>query len=293
MVNCSIPLPNLLLIGAAKCGTTSLCKMLQDHPEICFAEQKEVPFFALEELWEQGVEYYLSFFSHYQPEIHKYIGEGSPHYTRSYHDPEKCFRRISSTLPHCKFIFMVRDPVQRIASDIRHRKLMNQPGAELSIKEMVMTQTFMIDDSRYFACLRPYIDFYGLENIYVLALESLLQDPVGIWTGLCTFLGIEPILIDMGVENVSSQRQRLPKPIASLRNRLGTTGLGKLIPSGIKRRVLTLFGRPVPPQVIDPEVSSYILDTLAADFHQFRSLFPYVPDYYSNHKLSATHDDPP
>src|SRR5690348_17021002 len=71
-------LPNLLIIGAAKAGTTSLHDYLSEHPDIFMSKHKELRFFDPESRWRLGVEWYKSNFD----SRFAINGESSPRYTR-------------------------------------------------------------------------------------------------------------------------------------------------------------------------------------------------------------------
>jgi len=74
-------LPNLVIIGAAKCGTTSLHYYLNLHPQIFMSEMKELNFFAHEGHWKLGVKWYeLQFPANMKRNI-KIYGEATPKYT--------------------------------------------------------------------------------------------------------------------------------------------------------------------------------------------------------------------
>ena len=104
-------LPNLLVIGAGKCGTTSLHYYLGLHPQISMSYVKELNFFVKEHKWRRGVKWYQSNFSGSA----RIYGETSPAYT-NYPVFSGVPERIYSTLPLAKLIYLVRDPLKRIFS---------------------------------------------------------------------------------------------------------------------------------------------------------------------------------
>ena len=100
--------PNLIIIGAAKAGTTSLHYYLGLHPEISMSQRKELRFFSHEKYWSRGIEWYESHFSG----IAKIYGETSPSYAMypRYPDPPE---RMHALVPHAKLIYVVSDPIER------------------------------------------------------------------------------------------------------------------------------------------------------------------------------------
>jgi hypothetical protein len=107
--------PNFFIVGAPRCGTTSLSRALQLHSQVCFAKPKEPHYFSqlngqtpLENI---STDYLEPFFSHYQPH-HRAIGEGSTSYLYS----EKAIRDILAFNPQAKFIAIVRNPMEMVYS---------------------------------------------------------------------------------------------------------------------------------------------------------------------------------
>jgi len=107
--------PNFFIVGAARCGTTTLSRCLKKHPQVCFSQPKEPHYFSqlngnafLENIRN---DYLDKFFSHYQP-YHRAIGEGSVSYLYS----EEAIRAILQFNPQAKFIVMVRNPIEMVYS---------------------------------------------------------------------------------------------------------------------------------------------------------------------------------
>ena len=108
-------LPNMIIIGGLKCGTTSIHHYLGLHPEIHMSKPKELNFFAAEQNWDLGFDWYESRFDN----TVKINGESSPHYTNR---PRfnGVAERIHKHIPDAKLIYMVRDPIKRILSHWVH-----------------------------------------------------------------------------------------------------------------------------------------------------------------------------
>lgn len=106
--------PDFFVVGAPRCGTTSLCAYLAAHPAICFSKPKEPHYFtnlggsAGGDLQRDYVE---RFFSHRRPE-HLLAGEGS---VSTIYSPE-AIERILSVQPRARFVAMVRNPMDMLPS---------------------------------------------------------------------------------------------------------------------------------------------------------------------------------
>lgn len=105
-------LPDYLIIGGQRCGTTSLYAYLIEHPAVRPAAVKEVHYFDL--FYRRGLEWYREQFP--APAAGTVTGEASPYYSIHPHAP----RRIAATLPHAKIIVLVRNPVDRAYSHYLH-----------------------------------------------------------------------------------------------------------------------------------------------------------------------------
>ncbi|HLF41350.1 MAG TPA: sulfotransferase domain-containing protein [Acidimicrobiia bacterium] len=118
------PLPEVLIIGAQRCGTTSLYRYLSEHPQFAPATlgTKGVHFF--DNRYDRGLGWYRA---HFPTTITRrrfravhgadmITGEGSPYYLFHPHVPY----RIAEDLPEAKLIVMLRDPVERAYSQWQH-----------------------------------------------------------------------------------------------------------------------------------------------------------------------------
>ena len=109
-------LPNLIIIGGLKCGTTSLHHYLNLHPEIAMSRPKELNFFVSELNWPLGRDWYAGHFDRSA----RIRGESSPHYTNrpSFNGvPGRMHELLGSDV---RLVYVVRDPIDRILSHYLH-----------------------------------------------------------------------------------------------------------------------------------------------------------------------------
>jgi hypothetical protein len=163
-------LPNLLIIGAAKCGTTSLHNYLNAHPEIAMSEVKELDFFVADGTWSSGVDWYKKNFD----PTSTITGESSTSYTRGW-DTEEVADRVRSVLTEVKLVYMVRDPVERIRSDYHQHRTAGIERRSLATA-LADPENPYLQASRYGTQLAPYIDHFGLQSILVETQEHLLSE---------------------------------------------------------------------------------------------------------------------
>jgi hypothetical protein len=191
-------LPNLVVIGAMKCGTSALHRYLNCHPAIAMSEPKELNFFFGPEArttdratvdyetggnWHRGVDWYMR---HFRPEA-PLRGESSPGYT-SPAEPGVA-ERMHALVPEARLVYLVRDPVDRALSQYRHHRA---EGAETRPLE----QALLDPDSQYVARghyherLRPFLGRFARDQIAIVAREELLDRRRATLRSLFGWLGV-------------------------------------------------------------------------------------------------------
>lgn len=163
-------LPNLLIVGAAKCGTTSLHNYLNAHPEISMSEIKELNFFVTNGTWSNGVDWYKENFD----SSSQIRGESSTSYTRG-QNAEGVAERIRSLLSEVKLIYIVRDPIDRIRSDYHQYRSVGTEHRSLAAA-LADPENPYVQASRYGSQLKPYVDRFGTHRILVETQERLLSE---------------------------------------------------------------------------------------------------------------------
>lgn len=197
-------LPDFMIIGTQKGGTTSLYNYLIDHPNIGPIFKKEPHFFDFN--FYKGVSWYRAHFpslleKYYSERVHgqKYItGEASPYYL--YHPLVP--QRIKETMPtaYTKFIVLLRNPIDRAYSHYQHEK--RQPGVEpLSFTEAIEQEEErlageeekMSNNIRYYSFnhrhyaylargryleqLQLWLKFFPRERLLIFKSEDLYENP--------------------------------------------------------------------------------------------------------------------
>lgn len=256
-------MPNFLIIGAAKSGTTSLYRYLGQHPQIYMSPAKEPNFFALEgekpdfrgpgdrealgpSVTEIGA--YRGLFDGGSGE--QAVGEASPMYLYSQKAPE----RIERHVPDAKLVALLRNPVERAYSAFLH---LLRDGVEpfddfdRALREEATRRRmnyaphwFYEDGGFYYAQLSRYFGRFDGSNIRVYLYEDLSRDPVGLLQDIFGFLGVDGGFVpDVSVRhNVGGipKDGRLHGPLIS-RGPVGSR-IPPLVPAGARERVAARFG---------------------------------------------------
>ncbi len=205
-------LPNFLLIGAPKAGSTSLYYYLSQHPQVFMCPVKEVGFF-----WAYGgyqpkgpgnerlrhrvisdLARYEALFEDVKDE--KAIGEASVRYLASPRSPEL----IQRFIPQARLIVCLRQPADRAFSAFVHNLTDGvEPCtdfAEALAQERQglregWTQARYYENGRYATSLKRYLQHFDREQMHISLFEDLKDDPKGLMRDLYTFLGVDASFI--------------------------------------------------------------------------------------------------
>jgi len=196
--------PNLFIIGASKCGTTSLWHMLNTHPEVYMSAVKEPWFFSFS-TFKSKIDEYESLFANAVDE--KYRGEASPVYSETTLLSE-IPKRIYNYNADSKVIFIVREPISRLKSVWRQTlssghwhenkyKLycdVKVPMMPKSFEKAVFNYPPFLEASKYWTHLNNYMKYFDKKNILLLFYEDLRDNPEGFYKETCNFLGIDYVI---------------------------------------------------------------------------------------------------
>lgn len=217
-------LPTFIIIGAAKSGTTSLRYYLDLHPEIQMSNNKEPNFFAGPE---NGIPYApmrrISRLKEYEELFDSTVpvrGEASPSYT-NYPRRRGVPERIKDLVPEAKFIYVVRDPVERTVSHYQHsvasggeRRSLQEALSDLSDPLLPWTC-----HSLYATQLELYLEHFSADRILVVDQADLLANRRDALQDIFAFLSVEPLFDSARFDEElfkSSERRTYPASYAYL-----------------------------------------------------------------------------
>ena len=255
-------LPTFLILGAQKCGTTSLHALLSQHHEICMSEPKETHFFNIH--FEKGLEYYgETFFNRWEGQ--RVVGEASPPYLFLPNIPQ----RIAAAFPGIKMVVILRDPVKRAFSHwwmnttfgleslsfkdaIRH-------SLQLSSEDMAkarMCERFYLQVGYYAEQLKRYLEFFPREQFHIIFSDDLTHDTEATLKGIYSFIGVAHKALPV---DTVKRFETLGPFAAKLRSILRRVSMDNFIPSKtgyVVRRLLMAIGDR--PPIIDDEMSGWL-----------------------------------
>jgi hypothetical protein len=238
--------PNFIVIGSMKSGTTSLCHLLGQHPDVFMSEPKELEFFCKDEIYAKGFEWYTSVFAGAKNE--SAIGEGSTSYTKAPlfpYVPE----RIARHFPDIRLVYIVRHPLERIESHWMHRV---KHGDVRTFNKMLREYPNLIDTSRYWQQIQLYRNHFNDDQIHVTFFDDLKANPERVLEQCFNFLRVDP---QVKLENpakhlhVTRQFKVESEPLRNLRANNAFSVASRFIPVPLKnllkkRLEIRVDGRP-------------------------------------------------
>jgi hypothetical protein len=198
--------PDFFLIGAPRCGTTSLSRYLDENPQVCFSRPKEPHYFSLlsphSSLADLQTAYLSRYFSHYR-NGHQAIGEGSVSYLCSPY----ALQRILSVNPHARFIAILRNPLEMLPSyHLRMRFIVAEDVEDFAT-------AWNLQDARARGeripkyCIDPHLLLYrevakfgeqierlyhlaGCDQSLVLLFDDFVRHPSAVYRQVLAFIGV-------------------------------------------------------------------------------------------------------
>jgi len=193
-------LPNFMIIGVAKAGTTSLYHYLDQHPQVFMCPEKGSNYFGYEDArnWQwtdegkppllrhfqaRTFEEYEAFFAGVRDEIA--VGEASPQYFRC----PTAAQRIHDRIPHVKIVASLRNPADRAFSGFLMRTRRGEPVR--GFYEELTPEASHVRESLYYKRLKRYFDLFPSEHIKIIIFEEFRQDPAKTIVDLLNFIGVD------------------------------------------------------------------------------------------------------
>ena len=288
-------MPNFLIIGAMKSGTTALYHYLGQHPRIYMSPKKEPRFFALEGKKPDfrgpmdqervnlesitSLEKYRALFQDVSDET--VIGEASPLYLYSPEAPE----RIQHHIPDAKLIAILRNPVDRAYSSFMHcTRLGREPLGDFAralseedrrIRENWSPIWHYKRAGFYYAQLKRYLDTFDRDRIKVYLYEDLQIDPIHTARDAFQFLDVDDTYVpDTSLKyNVTGiVKNRLLHKYLHEPNWI-KSGLRPLLPATLRKRIrYNLKNRNLVKPSLTPEVRRQLVVVYREDILKLQEL---------------------
>jgi len=274
-----VSLPNFLIVGAQKAGTTSLYYYLKQHPDVFMSAVKEPQFFAsgavTENVYGPGdesaavirdVAAYRALFTNASHARAR--GEASTIYLYDEEAPS----RIRAELPEVKLVAVLRDPVERAYSNFLHlvrdgREPLSEFAEALKREPERRTQRWSANwryrDKGLYACqVERYLQLFDREQIRFYLFEEFDDDPGAIVKDIYRFLGVDSNFtqnLSLRLNVAGVPRSRGLQAIVRRQDRLKWL-VDPLVPDRLRSRLLRVQNSNLSRPALAPEVRASLLD---------------------------------
>jgi hypothetical protein len=184
--------PNYVGIGAQKCASTWLHRILESHPQVSAPNVKELDFFSYR--FDHGYQWYERWFAHAAAGT-RARGEVSPSY---FHEPAVP-ARVAQYAPDARILLTLRDPVERALSNHRHEVRMGHLSGDLTFEAGLANNPMYVEQGLYATHLRRWLGHFPAEQLHVVLVDDLLRDPLAVSRAVYRFLGIDEEFVPPGL----------------------------------------------------------------------------------------------
>lgn len=196
-------LPNFLIIGVPRGGTTWLQGNICTHPEIFMPSKKEIHFF--DRHYEEGIQYYEQYFKGIRKQ-QKAIGEATPDYLHIPGVPERIHQHLDANI---KFILLLRNPADRLYSRFWNAKAKFKANRDLSFEEKIKQKPQFIEEGYYIDHIERYLQYYAKNQFLFLLYDDIKKNPDALQKEVYTFLEVDPShrspLLDAKINSAKSR----------------------------------------------------------------------------------------
>lgn len=265
-----VTLPNLIVIGAQKCGTSGLHYYLGLHPEVSMSEPKELNFFIEERNWNRGFEWYSR---HFDPSA-RCRGEASPNYT-AFPQHTGVPGRMHSVVPDAKLVYIVRDPIERIAAHYVHNFAKRREKGDLR-ETLLHPNTSYVARSRYFSQLQRFLEHYRDDQLLVIENMDLREDRMATLKKLFEFVGVDSSFEHPRFEQVrhSTSRKKRATRLGMRVQKASKTRMGRRVPrrAWLALDVALPLSKPISkPEGVAEALGDEVLEVLHEDAERLRA----------------------
>jgi hypothetical protein len=267
--------PDFIIIGAMKCGTSTMAAQLGAQPGVFMTTPKEPNYFSDDAVFARGPDWYAGLFATAPQGAVR--GEASTHYTKRPDYPET-IARMQATVPDVRLVYMIRNPMTRLVSHYIHA--WSEGEITRPLAEVLDDHPRLVDYGRYGWQIAPFVDAFGARAILLSSLEQMEADPQGELARIAAHVGHPgPVTWQdtLETQNVSRERVRkLPLHGLIVDNPVATALRRALVPKALRARIRDgrkLTERPV----IPPAAKATLEARFAADRDVLAGFFPGAP----------------
>lgn len=265
-------LPNFIVIGAGKAGTTSLWGYLREHPQVFMSEPKELNFFTTEHNWDRGLAWYESHFADAGDAVA--IGEVTGSYA-NWPNFAGVPERMVEVLPDARLVYVIRHPIERIVSAFKYMTLRGDEDKPMD--EAIRTNPMYLSVSSYATQIEQYLKVYPAERLHVIVSEDMRDDRAATIKRVLVFLGVDAdVELEILGHEFNRTDRKLREPRALIRRAKALPGYKTLVnhlPDSMKqigRRMGTRDVINLADAELSDETRAFIEESLRDDMGRLR-----------------------
>jgi len=201
---------DFVIVGAQKCGTTSLAEQLNQLNGLCLCDDKEPHFFSKNKDWQSNLDDYYALFKENNGSK---LFEASTTYTFCDEYPH-AIKALYTHNPSIKLIYLVRDPVARIESHFNHR--LRNGVVSRDFVNAIGTHPCFIERSEYFRQIEHILNTVPKAQLKVVIFEDYIKQPLNVLKEILDFIDEPNDLvhqIDLKPRNVSDASLKFKSPM--------------------------------------------------------------------------------
>jgi hypothetical protein len=268
--------PDYIVIGAMKCGTSTLAAQLGAQQGLFMTTPKEPNYFSDDAVYAQGADWYQNLFA--SAASGDLCGEASTHYTKRPDYPDTLARMQTHCGADLRLVYMIRNPLERAVSHYLHD--WSEGATPMPIAQALEQDTRLVDYGRYGWQIEPFVEIYGRGAIMLTSLERLRLEPNAELARIAAHIGHKGTVSwddTLGAQNVSSKRTRkLPLHNLLVDNPLATALRRTLVPKALRTRIRE--NRQVKDRPDIPvSLRSYLENLFCEDKRRLADVFPGDP----------------
>lgn len=266
--------PDYMIIGAMKCGTSTLAAQLGAQDGLFMTDPKEPYYFSDDDVFARGPEWYAGLYADAAPGDLK--GEATTHYTKRPDYPET-IARIQAAGLSPRLIYMIRNPMARIVSHYIHA--WSEGWLTEPLETALETYPRLVDYGLYGWQVAPWIEAFGQEAVLLTSLERQKAEPQAELARVAAHIGLKGPVTLPGVDaqNVSSERVRkLPLHGLLVDHPVSAALRRNLVPKALRtaiRNARKIKDRPAIPEAARPGLEA----RFARDRETLAGFFPGDP----------------
>lgn len=266
--------PDYMVIGAMKCGTTTLAAQLGAQEGLFMTTPKEPFYFSDDAVYAKGPDWYGGLFGSAAPG--DLLGEASTHYTKRPDYPET-IARIQAAGLSPKLVYMIRDPMVRIVSHYIHA--WSEGWLTDPLETALESYPRLVDYGRYGWQIAPWIEAFGQDAVLLTSLERQKAAPEAELARIAAHIGLErPVTLqDMSAQNESAARVRkLPLHGLIVDHPVSSALRRALVPKSLRTAIRNARKIKARPEI--PAAARHALETrFASDREVLAGFFPGDP----------------